>query len=72
MNRLLLLLTLLVCAASAQAEDEVTTSPRGTFKIVQHRDGDWKQVLRFVDSDTRTITLEEAIFVARPLLRLAR
>ena len=56
-----LLLALLVLAASAQAEDEVTTSPRGTFKIVQHYDGDWKQVLRFADGDTRTITLEEGI-----------
>ena len=61
MTRLLLLLALLVFVASAQAEAEVTTSPRGTFKIVQHYDGDWKQVLRFADVDTRAITLEEGI-----------
>ena len=59
MTRLLLLLALLVLAVSAQAEDEVTTSPRGTFKIIQHDDGNWKQVLRFTDGDTRAITLAE-------------
>ncbi len=58
-TRLLPLLALLVLAASAQAEDEVTTSPRGTFKIIQHYDGNWKQVLGFTDSAARTITLDE-------------
>jgi len=62
MTRLLLLLALFASAASTQAKDEVTTSPRGTFRIVQHYyDGSWKQVLRFADGHTRTITLEEGI-----------
>ncbi len=61
MIRLLLLLVLFAFTAQAQTEEEVTTSPRGTFQIVQHHDGNWTQVLRFTGFHPRTIPLEEGI-----------
>jgi hypothetical protein len=39
----------LACATSA-AEDEVTESPRHTYKIIQHYAGNWNAVMRFSDA----------------------
>ncbi len=48
-------------ASEAKVKDEVTTSPRGTFEIVQHYEGDWTQSVRFIHASARTVILEQGI-----------
>jgi hypothetical protein len=42
-------------------DDEIISSPRKTFKIVQHGDENWTETLQFADRHCSPIVLEEGI-----------
>ena len=61
MLRCLPALLFLAFAAEGRGQDVVTVSPHKSFKIVQHRDEDWRQVLTFQKNPAKSITLEASI-----------
>ncbi len=66
MSRVLILLVLLLRSGIVYGADEVTDLPKGTFKIIQHYDGHWAQVLQFTQTPVCAICLEGG--TSRPAL----
>lgn len=58
MSHFITLLFLLICVSRGICDDQVTYSPRKTFKIVQHYHDDWTETLQFTKGGHRPIILE--------------
>ena len=66
MIRAFTLLLLLLCCGSLlladdSEDDRETVSPKESFKIVQHRDGNWNEALHFTNGKYPDIILEKGI-----------
>lgn len=61
MTRLITLLAFLVSASSGLGDDEITVSPKKTFKIIQHYSENWTEIVHFTKGQSADVTLEYGI-----------